>query len=567
MRIAQPHANRRAPAEGTSRPGDLIFLPLGGSGEIGMNLNLYGLDGKWLMIDCGMGFAEPNLPGIEVVVPDPSFIVERREDLLAIVLTHAHEDHLGAVGHLWPQLRCPVYATAFAAAILRRKLSEFEFADDVPIHDLDGGTLSLGPFTLDFIGLTHSIPEMRAVAIRTRHGTVLHTGDWKLDPDPVVGPVTDDAALRRLGDEGVLALICDSTNVLQPEASGSEAAVRDSLIELVGKARRRVLITTFASNVARVAAVAAAAQANHRDLAIVGRSLRRTIEAARETGYLHDLPTLLDDEEGAYLPPDKALLLCTGCQGEPNGAMSRIASGAHKHVVLEPGDTVIFSSKIIPGNERSLYRLYNLLAERGVEVLTEKEHFVHVSGHPGRPELERLYRWVRPRVAVPVHGEPRHLVEHVALAKRWQVPEAVMIENGSMLRLAPGAAEKIGEVTAGRLAVDGKVLTPVGGSVLRARKKLAWNGAAVITLVVTARGTLATPPRTLLQGVPDDAPEGVLAARVDAALAEAFEKLPAGTLKNDELVIEIARRAARQVLAARGGKRPPVEVQIIRLPG
>jgi ribonuclease J len=545
---------------------DLVFLPLGGSGEIGMNLNLYGLDGKWLMVDCGMGFAEPNLPGIEVVVPDPSFIVERRDDLVGIVLTHAHEDHLGAVGHLWPRLRVPVYATAFAAAILRRKLTEFDFADEVPIHELDGGTIALGPFTLDFIGLTHSIPEMRAVAVRTRHGTVLHTGDWKLDPDPVVGPVTDDKALQRLGDEGVLALICDSTNVLQAEASGSEAAVRDSLVELVSKASRRVVVTTFASNVARIAAVAEAARASHRDLAIVGRSLRRTIDAARETGYLRDLPSLLDDEEAAWLPPEKALLLCTGCQGEPNGAMSRIASGAHKHVVLEQGDTAIFSSKIIPGNERSLYRLYNLLAERGVKVLTEREHFVHVSGHPGQPELERLYRWVRPRLAVPVHGEPRHLAEHVALAKRWQVPEAMLTENGSVLRLAPGSAEIVAQVTAGRLAVDGKVLTPVGGEVLRARKKLAWNGAVVVTVVATAGGALATPVRAVLQAVPDDEAPGVLPARVNAALDDAFARLPRGALKNDDLATEVARRAVRHVLLPQSGKRPPIEVQIIRLP-
>jgi len=549
------------------KPDDLLFVPLGGSGEIGMNLNLYGHAGRWLMIDCGMSFADGTLPGVELIVPDPSFIAERRKDLIALVLTHAHEDHLGAVGHLWPRLRCPVYATAFTAAILRRKLSEYPFADDVPIIELDGERLTLGPFTLDFIGLTHSIPEMRAVVLRTRHGNVLHTGDWKLDPDPIIGPASDDAALRRLGDEGVLAMVCDSTNVLQPEASGSEAAVRDSLIELVGQAHHRVVVTTFASNVARIAAVAQAAKANHRNLAVVGRSLQRTIQAARETGYLHDLPRMLSDEEGAWVQRDKIVLLCTGCQGEPNGAMSRIATGSHQHVVLDRDDTVIFSSKIIPGNERGLYRLYNLLAERGIKVLTEKDHFVHVSGHPGQPELERLYRWVRPRVAVPVHGEPRHLVEHVALAKRWQVPEAVMIENGGVMRLAPGPAEIIGQVTSGRLAVDGKILTPVNGSVMKARKKLAWNGAVVVTVVVTPRGTLAVPPRAVLQAVPDDAEPGVLTGHVEAALADALGKLPPGALKNPELATEVARRAARHVVLGHSGKRVPIEVQIIPLPG
>ena len=387
---------------------DLVFLPLGGSSEIGMNLNLYGHAGKWLMIDCGMTFGDASLPGIDLVVPDPAFIAERRDDLVGLVLTHAHEDHLGAVPYLWPQLRCPIYATAFAGEILKRKLTETDFAASVPINELDGGSIELGPFRLDFIGLTHSIPEMRAVVIRTAHGPVLHTGDWKLDPDPVVGPVTDDAALMRLGDEGVLGLICDSTNVLQPEASGSEAEVRRSLIELVRGRRRRVVVTTFASNVARIASVAAAARASGRDLAVVGRSLDRTIAAARETGYLHDLPVIRSDEESAWLPPEKVLLLCTGCQGEPNGAMARIASGSHRHVVLEQGDTVIFSSKIIPGNERPLYRLHNLLAERGIDVLTEKDHFVHVSGHPGQPELQQLYRWVRPRLAVRRHLKKSH---------------------------------------------------------------------------------------------------------------------------------------------------------------
>lgn len=546
---------------------DLVFVPLGGSGEIGMNLNLYGHAGKWLMVDCGMSFADPSLPGIELIVPDPSFIAERRKDLVGLVLTHAHEDHLGAVAHLWQQFRCPIYGTPFALAILRRKLEETDFADQVPLHELSGDALTLGPFTMDFIGLTHSIPEMRAIAIRTTHGTVLHTGDWKLDPCPLVGPASDEVALRRLGDAGVLAMICDSTNVLNTEESGSESAVRDSLVELARHRRGRVVVTTFASNVARIAAVAEAARASGRDLAVVGRSLHRIIGAARDTGYLRDLPRLHDDEEAAWLPPDKVLLLCTGCQGEPNGAMSRIASGAHRHVVLDKGDTVIFSSKIIPGNERSLYRLYNLLAERGVTVLTEKDHFVHVSGHPGQPELQRLYRMVRPRIAVPVHGEPRHLVEHAALAKSWQVPEAVMIENGAVLRLAPGSAEVVGQVTAGRMAIDGKVLAPVAGPVMKARKKLAWNGGAVVTLAITAQGRLAAPPRATLLGVPDGLTPGALAAEVVRAVHKVVGPLQAGLMKNDELLTEVVRRAARQTLMAHGGKRPPIEVQLLRLPG
>jgi len=388
-----------------NRPDELVFLPLGGAGEIGMNLNLYGYGGRWLMIDCGISFADETMPGLEVIMPDPTFIEERREDLVGIVVTHAHEDHIGAIQYLWPRFKTTVYATPFTANLLRQKLVETKLETTVPIVEIPmSGKFWIEPFELELITLTHSIPEPNAVVVRTPAGTVLHTGDWKLDPDPLVGPTADEAALRRLGDEGVLALVCDSTNALRPGATGSEAEVRRSLETLVGQCRSRVAVACFASNVARLTSIVAAAEKHDRQVALVGRSLWRIEQAARETGYLEGVPRFLTEEEAGYLPRDKALLICTGSQGEPRSALSRIADDEHAHIVLEAGDAVIFSSRIIPGNERSINRLHNKLAHVGVEILTEEDHFVHVSGHPAQQELQRMYQMVRPKIAVPVHG-------------------------------------------------------------------------------------------------------------------------------------------------------------------
>ncbi|HLB80253.1 MAG TPA: ribonuclease J, partial [Dongiaceae bacterium] len=397
------------------RPGadELLFLPLGGTGEIGMNLNLYGHAGKWLMIDLGITFGDDTTPGIEVIMPDPGFIAERRADLAGLVLTHAHEDHIGAVPYLWPRLRCPIFATPFTAALLRRKLRDAGLQDQAPITEVPmSGRFAVGPFELELITLTHSIPEPNAVVVRTPLGTVLHTGDWKLDPEPLVGPLADEVALRRLGEEGVLAMVCDSTNALVAGESGSEAAVRESLGRLVGRLTQRVAIACFASNVARLETGAWVAAAHDRHAGLVGRSLWRIDAAARETGYFADLPPFVREHDVAYLPREKVLMLCTGSQGEPRSALARIARGDHPGVTLEPGDAAIFSSRIIPGNERAIGRLQNDLARMGVEVVTERDHFVHVSGHPAQGELAAMYQWVRPRVAVPVHGEARHLRAH-----------------------------------------------------------------------------------------------------------------------------------------------------------
>jgi ribonuclease J len=545
----------------------LYFLPLGGSGEIGMNLNLYGHRGDWLILDCGVTFGDDSQPGLEVVMPDPAFIVERRERLLGIVATHAHEDHIGAIPYLWTQLRCPVWATPFTASLLRMKLAEAGLLQQVTINTVPmSGRFRIGPFDLELITLTHSIPEPNAVVLRTAAGTVLHTGDWKFDPDPLIGPTADEDALRRLGDEGVLAMVCDSTNALVPGSSGSEADLRRSLTELVGRYGARVAVACFASNVARLETIARAAAAHGRDVALVGRSLWRIEKAARETGYLSDLPRFLTEEEAGWVPRDRILLICTGSQGEPRSALARIARDDHAHIVLEEGDVVIFSSRVIPGNEKPIGRLQNALAMRGVEIVTTADHFVHVSGHPARDELIRMYQMVRPKIAIPVHGEARHLIAHAGLADACQVSQSLVIENGDMLRLGGGTAEIVDEVPVGRLASDGKSLLPLGGAALRDRRRVTAQGSAVATIVVDRRGHLVAPPEISVIGLLE--PEATAAALpalrdvVDRALGD----LPPGLRRDDEAMREAARRALRRALNERLGKRPLIEIHLVRLP-
>src|SRR5919206_1781030 len=421
-------------------PDALFFVPLGGAGEIGMNLNVYGYRDQWLILDCGVTFGEEeHQPGVDVIMADPAFIVERRDSLLGIVATHGHEDHIGAIPYLWPQLQCPVWATPFTAALLRAKLIESGLAGQVRITTVPmSGRFQIGPFDLELITLTHSIPEPNAVVIRTSAGTVLHTGDWKLDPDPLVGSPTDEARLRAVGDEGVLAIVCDSTNALREGTSGSEGELRQHLTELIGRYDGRVAVACFASNVARLSTIAHAAAANDRNAALIGRSLWRIDKAARENGYLADVPRFLTEDEAGYVPRDKIVLICTGSQGEPRAALARIARDDHPHIVLEEGDVVIFSSRIIPGNEKSISRLHNALLKLRVEVVTAEDHYVHVSGHPCRDELTAMYQMVRPRVAIPVHGEARHLIGHAELARECQVEQAVVIENGDVVRLDSG---------------------------------------------------------------------------------------------------------------------------------
>jgi ribonuclease J len=554
---------QRATGEAGDREA-LFFVPLGGSAEIGMNLNLYGHRGDWLIIDCGVSFGDDAQPGVEVVMPDPAFIVERRDRLLGIVATHAHEDHIGAIPYLWRQLRCPVWATPFTASVLRAKLAEAGLADEVRINVVPmSGRFTIGPFDLELVTLTHSIPEPNAVVLRTAAGTVLHTGDWKLDPEPLIGPAADETALRRLGDEGVLAMICDSTNALRPGSSGSEADLRQSLTELVGRYDGRVAVACFASNVARLESAARAGEAHGRVAALVGRSLWRIDKAARENGYLPDLPPFLSDEEAALVPRERILLICTGSQGEPRSALSRIAREDHPNVDLEAGDVVIFSSRIIPGNEKAIGRLQNALARRGIEIVTEEDHFVHVSGHPARDELVRMYQLVRPQIAIPVHGESRHLIAHARLADACQVPQPLVIENGEMVRLAGGRAAVVGEVPVGRLASDGKVLLPVAGAALRERRRVLANGGAVATLVLDRKGRLAAPPEVSTIGLVEKAADIVPDLR--EAAARAVAELPAAAARDDVAVREVTRRALRTTIGERLGNRPLIEIHLVRL--
>jgi ribonuclease J len=551
---------------GTPGKGELLFLPLGGAGEIGMNLNLYGHDGAWLMVDLGITFGDASTPGIDVILPDPSFIEERQDELVGLVLTHAHEDHLGAVAYLWDRIRCPVYATPFTAAVLRRKLAEAGLLDRVPLTEIPlSGRFSVGPFGIELITLTHSIPEPNALVIETPVGRVMHTGDWKLDPDPVVGPTTDEKALIRVGEAGVLAMVCDSTNVLVPGESGSEADVRDTLLDIVGRYKQRVAVACFASNVARLDTIARVGQAHDRQVALVGRSLWRIYEAAKETGYLLDIPPFLGERDIGYLPRDKVLMICTGSQGEPRSALSRIVAGDHPEVELEAGDTVIFSSRIIPGNEIAINRLHNRLSEQDIEVVTTNEENVHVSGHPARDELAQMYQWIRPRIAVPVHGEPRHLVAHAKLAQDCQVPETVVAQNGSLICLAPGRAEIIDEVFTGRLAVDGRQIVNLESGAIRDRRRMIHHGSAVATVILDRDGELRGAPIISLHGIePGEREDAILPVVVDA-VADAVNALSDRDRDDDEQVCEAARRAVRRSLRQICDKRPHTEVHLVRV--
>ena len=544
----------------------LYFVPLGGSGEIGMNLNLYAYRGQWLMLDCGVTFGDDAQAGVDVVMPDPAFIVERKDKLLGIVATHAHEDHIGAIPYLWPQLQCPIWATPFTASLLKAKMAEAGLADRAQITIVPmSGRFSIGPFDLELITLTHSIPEPNAVAIRTPVGTVMHTGDWKLDPDPLIGDVIDEAALIRIGDEGVLAMIGDSTNALKEGTSGSEAELRESLTDLIGRYQGRVAVACFASNVARLHTIANAAQAHGRDVALIGRSLWRMDKAARENGYLIDLPRFLTEEEAGYVPTDRILLICTGSQGEPRAALARIAREDHPHIVLDEGDVVIFSSRIIPGNEKAISRLQNELVKLGVEIVTEADHFVHVSGHPARAELVRMYQMVRPQVAVPVHGEARHLAAHAELAMECQVADALIIENGDVVRFDAQGATIEGQVPAGRIASDGRRLLPIDGTVFQQRRRVGNQGALVATLVVDQAGCLVAPPGMSLIGLVEAHDVADTSAVLRDAVTAAVESLPRAMRRDDGSVRDAANRALRKAINERIGKRALIEVQLIRL--
>ena len=541
----------------------LAFLPLGGTGEIGMNLNLYRCHGKWLAVDCGIGFGGSDNPEVEIMMPDPAFIAERRHDLLGLVITHAHEDHIGAVAHLWRQLRVPVYATPFATAVLKRKLGEAGLLNEVRIHTIPpGGHFSLPPFELQFLPVAHSIPEAQALVLRTPFGTVLHTGDWKLDPEPLIGQPTDEDAFRALGDEGVLAMVCDSTNAMVDGHSGSEAEVRDSLERLIEGLSGRVAVTCFASNVARVQTVALAAQKAGRHVALVGRSLRNIEAAARECGYLKGVPEFLSEDDAGSVPDENLLLLCTGSQGEPRSALARISADTHPNIAMGEGDTVIFSSRMIPGNERPIMLVQDALVRRGVRVITDDDHMTHVSGHPARSELRTLYGLVRPKISVPVHGEWRHMSAHAELARQaGALP--IMIEDGDVLSLAGNRPEVVDSAPVGRLALDGGRLVPLDGGVLKARRQMLFNGIVLGSAALDRAGRVVGNPQVSAPGLFEaDDPEQT---RVTAAFAEGLAGLPPGLRGDDAALADAARAALRRALGRRLQKRPMVDVHLLRV--
>ncbi|GAK32913.1 ribonuclease J 1 [alpha proteobacterium Q-1] len=544
---------------------DLVFCPLGGSGEIGMNMNLFGCNGQWLMVDCGMTFGDDRLPGIDLVFPDPGFIEDRRDDLVALVLTHGHEDHIGAVPYLWERLRCPIYATPFTAELVRGKLAEAGLLNEVTLHVIPvGGTLEAGCFKVTYVPLAHSIPEGHGLKIETPHGTIFHTGDWKLDDVPQIGSPTSEADLGLMGDGGILAMIGDSTNVFNSRQSGSEEGVRTALIELVGTLEGRVVITTFASNAARLKTVAEVAQKHGRKIVLAGRSMHRIVEAARKTGYLPDWPETVPEDKASSLPRNEVLILCTGGQGEPRAALARIAAGDHRNLSLAAGDTVIFSSKIIPGNERVLGFLMNKLALLDVDVITERDADIHVSGHPGRPELERMYGWIKPQIAIPVHGEARHLKHHAAFAKSLGVPHALAPKNGDIIRLAPGPLALVDQAPAGRLVLDGKAVIAVNHEAIHARRRLMENGFVSLVILQEDDGSLLGDPEIIAQGVAGMEPGGALESDLLDEIDQALTNLSSREMLLEKTVAESARIAARRFLRIKTGKNPQVDVRVIR---
>lgn len=558
-------------------PDDAVwFLALGGLGEFGMNLALYGTAGKWLMVDCGVMFGDETTPGIEVIVPDIAFIAERREDLLGIVLTHAHEDHLGAVEHLWPHLKCPVYATPFTAGVLRRKLAYSGLESKVKLTEIPcGGSFDLGPFQCGMIPVTHSIAEAQMLTLTTRHGTVLHTGDWKLDPTPVIGGLSDENRLKELGRDGqLMAIVGDSTNALVPGHIGSEFEVQQTFERLFSQIRQRIVVACFSSNTARLKSVATVAKKVKRDVTLVGRSMWRNAEVAEECGYLPECSEFLSENEAMLTPRDRIVMVCTGCQGEPRAALWRIATDDHPEIELDEGDAVIFSSSEIPGNEKSIARLQNRLIARGIKVITIHDDKVHVSGHAARGEIVQLYQWTRPRLAIPVHGEMRQRAAHEQIARECQVPHTLLPANGQIVRLGPGLHEIVGEVQNGQLALDGKVLRRLDHDATRLRRKMNANGVAAITLVMDRRGFVVQEPQVSIVGLVEDiaeslAPEGAEVSRLPGHIAavaqDAVAQMPKSTRLDDAAVRHAVAHAARRKVMDICGKKPLVEVHVVRV--
>lgn len=543
------------------------FLPLGGSGEIGMNFNLYGFQGQWLVVDVGITFADDTTPpGIDVICPDVSALRSMADQIVGIVITHAHEDHVGGLHYLWRQLKKPVYCTAFTASVARRKLGEAGLLDQVPLHEvLPGSAQTLGPFELEWVSLTHSIPEANALLIQAGGVRIFHTGDWKLDPHPLAGAHYDDRRLLEIGEEGVDFVVGDSTNATVEGWSGSEASCHAALLEVIAKETQRVAVTCFSSNTARLSALGDVAHETGRRITVLGRSLYNYLQTARSSGYLRDFPPLVPPEDLDYLPRSEQLILATGSQGEPRAAMAKLAKGEHPDLRLEPGDTVVFSSKVIPGNEKKLYRLYDLLAERKIGVVTEQDAPVHVSGHPCRDELRWMYRAIRPRCVIPVHGEARHMGAHAELAESMGLATARVI-NGDVLALLPSGASVVGRVVAGRLGLSGLSLIPLSDRALSERRMLADGGLVTVTLVLDKRARLVTEPQVQWVGVPaGDLDQGSLSQDFILAIQEVLDEQSSRVLQSDDALREALQRECGHMLRQWLGIKPRQLIQLIRV--
>ena len=550
---------------------EFIFCPLGGSGEIGMNMNLFAYGNpenrKWIIVDIGVTFADDTIPGIDLIYPDPGFIVDKRNDLLGLILTHAHEDHIGAIAHIWPKLLCDIYATPFTSVLIREKFKEkkINLGNKLKIVELNGD-VTLGPFKIEFVTLTHSILEPNGLSITTDSGTVLHTGDWKIDPNPLIGEKVNEKRLKKIGDEGILAMICDSTNVFNPGRAGSESDVRSSLLKIMQNRTKRIIVTSFASNVARMESIFYCAEKIGRHISLVGRSMHRIYNAAKQCGYLNGLRKPIDPRDAKKIERKKILYLCTGSQGEPNGAMKRISNYTHPDVFIEADDTVIFSSKIIPGNEKKLYKLHNQLVKNGIDVVSEENEFVHVSGHPNRDDLKDMYKWVKPKSVIPVHGEHRHMIEHINFAKEMQVPYPVKVENGDVVQLYPGEKPKvIDKAPVGRMLVDGKISVGEDSQSIKERVNISFNGFLEITILINRAGSLAKKPIISYKGIPSSGESNDFTFELEDKIRSICKMFSLKNSKQEKNLIETLRIDCRKTVKEKTGKRPYTNVNLVRI--
>ena len=554
-----------------SQKDQLIFCPLGGSGEIGMNMNLFAYgrpdNQKWLIVDIGVTFADDTLPGINLIYPDPGFIIDKKDDLLGIILTHAHEDHIGAIAHIWPQLKCNIYATPFTSVLIKEKFKEkkIEIGNNLKIVDLNG-TVKLGPFKIEFITLTHSILEPNGLSIETPVGTILHTGDWKCDPNPLIGNTINEKRLKQIGAKGVLAMICDSTNIFNPGRAGSELDVRQSLLKIMQNKNKRIIVTSFASNVARMETIFYCAKKIERQISLVGRSMHRIYKAARQCGYLKNVIDPIDSREAKKISREKIVYLCTGSQGEPMGAMMRIAHYVHPDVFIEKDDTVIFSSKIIPGNEKKLYSLHNQLVKNGIEVISEENEFVHVSGHPNQEDLKDMYNWVKPKAIIPVHGEHRHMMEHINFAKEMQVPYPVQIENGDIVQIYPGnEPHVVDKAPVGRMYIDGNISISEDSQSLKERKNLANNGYLEVTIIINNKGKVIKKPIFSFKGLPIESQNDDFIFDLEDEVKKTSRTFSLNNTKQENILIEELKKNCRKLVKEKTGKKPYTNINLVRV--